>query len=481
MNKKSQDNKAVKKSATINDDFCYAPKSANVTITDTAYQYAETHKKNNADIAKSSIPIVLDTNFILRLYRISKAERDSVLSFLKRNKTRIIITGQVNVEYLNHRIQEIRRLNKNLQSLGADLEKWFDEFVASKKKLIGQLEQFTNKAWVKDMPSVRDRIADFSKHVEDCYPEDYFEKAVKLSKIVKDTLALEMDEVKEKAASETKDEVLRVISELTVLSPRSSKELAFLEELYHSCLKEFERYKTNKENKDLYTFPGSGDWKKGEDGFPPYGDFVIYHEMLAYMKDNDTDICFLTFDITKSDWVSSDQKPFLQYHVDTYRNTGHIINFANAEQFTTLTFTSLDNDEEDEYLVSKTPEVLLEANIENDGKNEDNKTIVEGEISESEEPSVPDQEISSLNSYYTLIKKDELLDQLEHYISLNKEFEETYPPTQEYFIKTFLGRQKFQFSTSYRVLRDLIKGGKVECYEDELNGHKVKCLRILGR
>lgn len=422
----------------------------------------------------------MDTNFILRLYRISKAERDSVLSFLKRNKSRIVITGQVNVEYLNHRIQEIRRLNKNLQSLGADLEKWFDEFVASKKKLIGQLEQFTNKAWVKDMPSVRDRISDFSKYVEDSYPEDYFEKAVKLSKIVKDTLALEMDEVKAKAASETKDEVLRVISELTILPPRKPKELAFLNDLYHSCLKEFELYKTNKENKDLYTFPGSGDWKKEEDGFPPYGDFVIYHEMLAYMSDHDTDICFLTFDITKSDWMSSEQKPFLQYHVDTFRNTGHIINFANAEQFTTLTFTSLDNDEEDEFLESKTSTDLLELNKGGNCNDENNNITEVSNITDRGVSSDTNQNISRLNSYYNIINEEELLDQLEHYISLNKEFEETYPPTQEYFIKTFLGKQKFQFSVSYRVLRDLIKIGKVECYEEDLNGHKVKCLRISG-
>lgn len=479
MKKKNQDNKAVKKAVLINETFCYSPKKANVSETDSAYQYAESHKKNNADIATSDIPIFLDTNFILRLYRISKAERDSVLSFLKRNKDRIVVTGQVNIEYLNHRIQEIRRLNKNLQTLGADLEKWFDEFVASKKKLIGQLEQFTNKAWVKDMPSVRDRISDFSKHVEESYPEEYFEKAVKLSRIVKETLALEMDEVKSKAASETRDEVLQVVSEMTILPPRNHKELTFLNDLYHDYLKEFERYKSNKENKDLYTFPGSGDWKKEEDGFPPYGDFVIYHEMLAYMQDNDTDICFLTFDITKSDWVSTDHKPFLQYYVDTYRNTKHIINFANAEQFTTLTFSSVDIDDEDDFIINDNhieDTSHVEGN-EDDGITDKKATEAIEDEKESNESLTA---IPKINSYYMLITKEELLDQLKHYISLNNEFEKEYPPTQEYFIKTYLGKQKFDFSTSYRMLRELVKEGIVECYEGEVNNHRAKCLRVIN-
>lgn len=478
MNKKNTDNRAAKKAVTINEAFCYSPKDANVSETDSAYQYAESHRKNNADIATSDIPIFLDTNFILRLYRISKAERDSVLSFLKRNKSRIVITGQVNIEYLNHRIQEIRRLNKNLQTLGADLEKWFDEFVASKKKLIGQLEQFTNKAWVKDMPSVRDRISDFSKHVEESYPEDYFEKAVKLSRIVKDTLAFEMDEVKSKAASETKDEVLQVVSQMTILPPRNSKELSFLNELYHAYLKEYERYKSNKENKDLYTFPGSGDWKKEEDGFPPYGDFVIYHEMLAYMQDNDKDICFLTFDITKSDWVSTDYNPFLQYYVDTYRNTKHIINFANAEQFTTLTFSSVDTDDEDDFMVVD-KQIETTSPIEKEETNKEVESTVACNSNEEIEDDEPHPIITRLNSYYMIITKEELLDQLKHYISLNNEFEKDYPPTQEYFIKTYLGKQKFDFSNSYRVLRELVKDGIVECYDGEVNNHRVKCLRVI--
>lgn len=478
MNKKNTDNRAAKKAVTINEAFCYSPKDANISETDSAYQYAESHRKNNADIATSDIPIFLDTNFILRLYRISKAERDSVLSFLKRNKSRIVISGQVNIEYLNHRIQEIRRLNKNLQTLGADLEKWFDEFVASKKKLIGQLEQFTNKAWVKDMPSVRDRISDFSKHVEESYPEDYFEKAVKLSQIVKDTLALEMDEMKSKAASETKDEVLQVVSQMTILPPRNSKELSFLNELYHVYLKEFERYKSNKENKDLYTFPGSGDWKKEEDGFPPYGDFVIYHEMLAYMQDNDKDICFLTFDITKSDWVSTDYKPFLQYYVDTYRNTKHIINFANAEQFTTLTFSSVDTDDEDDFMVVDN-QIETTSPIEKEETNKEVESTVVCNSKEEIEDDEPHPIITRLNSYYMIITKEELLDQLKHYISLNNEFEKDYPPTQEYFIKTYLGKQKFDFSNSYRVLKELVKDGIVECYDGEVNNHRVKCLRVI--
>lgn len=477
MNKKNQDNKPVNKAVSINETFCYSPNKANVSETDSAYQYAESHKKNNADIVTSDIPIFLDTNFILRLYRISKAERDSVLSFLNRNKSRIVITGQINIEYLNHRIQEIRRLNKNLQTLGADLEKWFDEFVTSKKKLIGQLEQFTNKAWVKDMPSVRDRISDFSQHVEESYPEEYFEKAVKLSRIVKDTLALEMDEVKSKAASETKDEVLQVISGMTILPPRNHKELIFLNDLYHNYLKEFERFKSNKENKDLYTFPGSGDWKKEEDGFPPYGDFVIYHEMLAYMHDHDTDICFLTFDITKSDWVSTDYKPFLQYFVDSYRNTKHIINFANAEQFTTLTFSSVDTDDEDDYMIvdEHNKDTNSEGHNESDIGEERGATAIseKGQKIIEVQPVIP-----RLNFYYKLITKEELLDQLKHYISLNNEFEKDYPPTQEYFIKTYLGKQKFDFSNSYRVLRELVKDGIVECYDDVVNNHRVKCLRV---
>ncbi|PVV55718.1 PIN-like domain-containing protein, partial [Chryseobacterium sp. HMWF035] len=83
-------------------------------------------------------------------------------------------------------------------------------------------------------------------------------------------------------------------------------------------------------NKTRTIFPGLGDIKDKPDD--PYGDFIIYHEMMKYMLSKNTEIIFLTFDNTKGDWMSKSKAPYIHYVENMYINTNEIIYILDAER-----------------------------------------------------------------------------------------------------------------------------------------------------
>lgn len=58
-------------------------------------------------------------------------------------------------------------------------------------------------------------------------------------------------------------------------------------------------------------FPGAGDIA-GKDG-DEIGDYVIFHEIMRFMKEEERDAVFLTFDTTKGDWMKSNRHPLQHY------------------------------------------------------------------------------------------------------------------------------------------------------------------------
>jgi hypothetical protein len=83
-------------------------------------------------------------------------------------------------------------------------------------------------------------------------------------------------------------------------------------------------------NKSQAVFPGIGDIKGKPDD--PYGDYIIFHEMMKYMIDNKTDVIFLTFDNTKGDWMTKNKSPHLHYMQNMYANTGKILYIVDSER-----------------------------------------------------------------------------------------------------------------------------------------------------
>ena len=64
---------------------------------------------SNALELKGKIPIFLDTNILLRYYSISFKSRKALLSFFTKHKKQIIITSQVQKEFIKNREDIIER------------------------------------------------------------------------------------------------------------------------------------------------------------------------------------------------------------------------------------------------------------------------------------------------------------------------------------------------------------------------------------
>lgn len=464
---------------TIGNDFCFHSGVAGVGTVYKAHNYYKENQKDFKTVLKSQeIPIALDANVLLQLYRISSAERNVFLQFLQNNSQRIVIPSQVQIEYLRHRIAEIRKVRKAIKVLNVEYEKFYSDFLKFKEKFNEQMSQFKNKPLVRDMQVVEDKIDEMLAFIGSTFPSDFVENASPQIQEVKTKLSEGIEISLRNAISETEDNVLAAVSESKLLPERTEEEILFLEEKYKELQAIYETHKQDKENKDLYTYPGSGDWRKDKEGFSPAGDFIIYHELMAYMRDNDVDLYFLTNDTTKGDWINNDRKPFFHYVTDTYLNTGHMMYFLDVKDFTTLSFVSMtgsDSEEDDGEHLNK--EIQKESPI-------SEETISDKELDCKEERTMDGQENDEAiikshkdTSFYKDITPDQFKQILEYSLEWSKDSDEGFVG-KEYFIYGYLGRQKFKYKTSCRVLAELIKNGEIEVYRRLHNGKEIACLKF---
>ncbi|RYE12178.1 MAG: hypothetical protein EOP45_23315, partial [Sphingobacteriaceae bacterium] len=95
-------------------------------------------------------------------------------------------------------------------------------------------------------------------------------------------------------------------------------------------------------------FPGCAEKKSKDD---PTGDYIIFHELMTYSKQNNCDVIFLTNDTTKGDWLRKDGTNHLHYIENFYLNTGQVIYIIDAERLLSdlfkTSFESLINIEDD--------------------------------------------------------------------------------------------------------------------------------------
>lgn len=472
--------KPIEKSGvTIGNDFCFHSGVAGVCTVYNAHKYYKENLKDFNTVLKSQeIPIALDANVLLQLYRISSAERNVFLQFIQNNSKRIVIPSQVQIEYLRHRIAEIRKVRKAIKVLNTEYEKFYSDFLKFKEKFNEQMSQFKNKPLVRDMQEVEDKIDELLAFIGSTFPSDFVENTSPQIHEVKTKLSEGIEDSLRNAISETEDNVLAAVSESQLLPERTKEEIHFLEEKYKGLQEIYETHKQDKENKDLYTYPGSGDWRKEKEGFSPAGDFIIYHELMAYMRDHDVDLYFLTNDTTKGDWINNDRKPFFHYVTDTYLNTGHMMYFLDVKDFTTLSFVSMtgnDCDEDGGEHLNKEIQNERSSSVETIS----DKNLANNEQNILEKQEKDDSVIKSPKE--TFIYKDITPDQfkqiLEYSLEWSKDSDDGFVG-RDSFIYGYLGRQKFKYRTSCKVLDELIKNGEIEIYKHLRNGKEIDCLRF---
>ncbi|MCH2046532.1 MAG: PIN-like domain-containing protein [Saprospiraceae bacterium] len=80
--------------------------------------------------------------------------------------------------------------------------------------------------------------------------------------------------------------------------------------------------------KSKRVFPGMGDSNRRFKY--PYGDFIIFHEMMYFAKEEQKDVLFLTYDTTKGDWLRKSGNVHAHYVENFYLNTGQMLYILDA-------------------------------------------------------------------------------------------------------------------------------------------------------
>lgn len=265
------------------------------------YQEAlEAYERNLSDaISIKNLPIFIDTNFLLHPYKISIVAKNKLREFFEVNNSRIFITKQVQKEFLANREKV---LDNDFLTVLRTLPSTFDA------KVINSINKFINdnKNILGDYGSIQGRLKEIEQECKDL--------RIDLQKKVYEILNANKN-------IKFSDEILNTYCEFNFLDNLSSEEINFLEKQFDSL----------KETKTV--FPGKGDIKDKPNN--PYGDFIIFHELLKYVKQEQTDVIFLTMDKEKGDWFKhygQEKKPYIEYIQKSFYLTSKIIYIIDAER-----------------------------------------------------------------------------------------------------------------------------------------------------
>lgn len=258
---------------------------------------------------KNDIPIFVDTNVLIHFYKISLAARKVLFDFFKENKHRIYITKQVQKEFIRNR------------------EKNIDDFYSDAQKNISK--QFKS-----------DVINSINVYLEKhkTILIDYAFVNQKLNSILNDctNLLSELDEevknnIKGWKEQKMTDDFLKLFKECMLIDNLELEEIDYLKKEFNELKKGLKENIKNELKKNNTSFPGAGDIIEKPDN--PYGDYILFHEMLKFIKTSNTNIVFLTFEKSKNDWIKESKEPLLHYIDSVYQNTKKALYVIEAESF----------------------------------------------------------------------------------------------------------------------------------------------------
>lgn len=433
--------KMPKKMIKINENFCFAFHNGNLSIQMKAKKYYNEHLelKENFWVEDNSIPIILDTNVLLNAYFYSKQERQQFIKFLNANHSRIYIVSQVDIEFQrkrsNYKEAYSLKLKETAKTLGNFLNEKNEVIPSFVKKLLNfKQTPIIRFDYQDDVQAIDSVIASLNK-----WESDNKEIVSTLIKDVDDKLKDLNNSIKSDTKTVDDDaEFLLALSNCQFTEKLQSKEKDFLCNLYATCSETFHKMQESKDIHDAdkhYTFPGRGDRDKLKEGKEPEGDFYIYHEILKVMKLLKKDVIFLTTDLSKKDWVNKELFPFEHYIANSYNLTNHVFYIVDGKS---LPLASILSDSE--------------ANVDDDSDGDDGVDV---------------------KHRYREISQAAFLSNLETCIAWAESYGAQYV-SKDYFIYCILGRKKYDFDSSRKVLEELIENKKVEIYKQD----NKDCLRL---
>lgn len=459
----------------INDLFCFKTRYKSLKKAKEALaKYEEGIKNMDNWLYDNNMPIFLDTCVLLNLYMISDIERNAFVDFIKKNKERIIIASQVEREYNRRRVPQIYKFMSQVEDLKSEINRVLEKLGDSIKNIKSGVMGVANQNIVRlGMPEVG---AKFKELVEVFEQPQFTTEYEEIIRDCKEDIDQHLDEechlCMKKADFEYSDPVLEALSETVVLSSLKSEEQAFIVELYKRLRKAFDEAKSdkddNKKSIDI-TFPGSGDPKKPIDApleeSIGWGDLYIYHEMLSYMKEYNTDVVFLTRDIKKQDWLKPDRTPFVHYIVNAYEMTGHMMYILNSDDSIPMSFLSVAGQakKEDEDSLEELP----------------NDSIVFDDTLDKTFDLLNWYDIDSLfkSRQYRDITEEDLKDELRKTTKWATTYGAGYVG-ENYFIYNILRMKHYDLDKAKEILRNLIDNGYVVRTQEEHDGREFSCLII---
>lgn len=457
-----------------------------------ALKYHAEHKPNlETWLFDGNGPIFVDTNVLLNLYRISFFEREQLLKFFNSQNGRIVLCSQVCAEYLDHRHSEARSVKSSFDSLIKDADKLRGSLLANLRSSREQIREFQLKPSIThDQENVCGLLAGLLHDMDIETPEaGMFLKVDNLFGEIDKALTENKARLIQGVDYEYNDPILDAVSALTALPELSDAERSQVETVYHTLLDEFNRHKERENDKLHHSFPGCGDRGKQRHGGAPEGDFVVFHEMLRYMAEHDTDAIFITRDVTKSDWLMPEGRPFVHYIVNIYKATGHMLYIMADTDLIPLSMRPAVDDAGD------TATTDIPATPQPEPHPQDDKTYASAsaepedsepearpeEGSDPDEPKAATPEAAEVPQSRSRFFRDITRDRFLRELTTAMKWAEGYGSgfvSKKLFIYDILGSKRFHFKTSEAMCKTLVDAGNVEETEEIHDGNRITVLKL---
>lgn len=470
-------------------DLTFRTRYASVVAANTALK-AYTNGIQNRDewvYEENTMPIFLDTCVLLNLYDISETERVEFLKFIRKNKDRIYISSQVQREYNRRRVLSVKGFKDRVDKTKSDIQTTLVKVASTYQNEKEGITNLVNRNLIKyGMPQVATKL----KELEDFLKQPVYNSEIQEKlKQCSDFIAQHIDEECEKcwrnADFEYVDPVQEAIMEAKLLPSLSAEEQSYIADLYKELRGPYDALKPTDKERETITFPGAGDRDKPIDGpiveSVAWGDLYIYHEMLRFMKENNTDVVFMTRDVTKQDWIKQDHRAYVHYIVNSYEMTDHLMYILDADGVVP-TFNTIETKQEaaDEDEISEKPVKgsTQESDADDSNDRETNQTEEANDFIDNPFANLKLMDIAAWNSSkndYKQITKPLLIAELQKTTKWATSYGAGYVG-ESHFIYNILRYKHYDYDSVRDTLEELISEGKVSRREETHDDHTFSCL-----
>lgn len=472
-------------------DLTFRTRYASIVAANTALQtYTKGIQSRDEWVyEENTMPIFLDTCVLLNLYDISETERVEFIKFIRKNKDRIYISSQVQREYNRRRILSVKGFKDRVDKTKTDIQTILAKVASTYQNEKEGITNLVNRNLIKyGMPQVASKLKELEDFLtQPAYNSELQEKLKQCSEFISQHIDDECEKCWKNADFEYIDPVQEAIMEAKLLPSLSIEEQNYVADLYKKLRVPYDALKPTDKEREIITFPGAGDKDKPVDvsieESVAWGDLYIYHEMLRFMKENNTDVVFMTRDITKQDWIKLDHRAYVHYIVNGYEMTGHLMYILDADGVVpTFNTIEIKQDDSDDDEISEKP--IKPVTIE--GESEEESTTTKHTIEGAE--SIVDEynpflhlklfDLATWNggrSDYRQITKPLLVAELQKTTKWAMSYGDGYVG-ESHFIYNILRHKHYDYDSVKGILEELITEGKVERRDETHDDHTFSCL-----